>query len=70
MGLAFGGLVLVFSDKLSRPGPDALIGDLMSLGAGLAWAATYVVIKGTRLSHAGAEKLLLDPCLYPIGSRA
>jgi drug/metabolite transporter (DMT)-like permease len=57
--LAFGGLVLIFSDKLSRPGPDALIGDLMSLCAGLAWAATYVVIKGTRLAHAGAEKLLL-----------
>ena len=57
--LAFAGLVLVFSDKLSRPGPDAIIGDLMSLGAGLAWAATYVVIKGTRLAHAGAEKLLL-----------
>ena len=57
--LAFGGLVLVFSDKLSQPGPDALIGDLMSLGAGLAWAATYVVIKRTTLAHAGAEKLLL-----------
>ena len=57
--LAFAGLVLVFSDKLSRPGPDAIVGDLMSLGAGLAWAATYVVIKGTRLAHAGAEKVLL-----------
>ena len=38
--LAFGGLVLVFSDKLSLPGPDALLGDLLSLAAGLAWAAT------------------------------
>ncbi len=57
--LAFGGLVFIFSDKLSQPGPDAIIGDLMSLGAGLAWAATYVVIKGTKLAHAGAEKLLL-----------
>jgi drug/metabolite transporter (DMT)-like permease len=57
--LAFGGLVLVFSDKLSQPGPDVLIGDLMSLAAGLAWAATYMVIKGTRLRDAGAEKLLL-----------
>ena len=33
--LAFGGLVLIFSDKLSQPGPEAMIGDLMSLGAGL-----------------------------------
>ena len=57
--LAFGGLVVIFSDKLSQPGPDALIGDLMSLGAGLAWAATNIVIKRTRLASAGAEKLLL-----------
>jgi drug/metabolite transporter (DMT)-like permease len=57
--LAFGGLVLIFSDKLSQPGPDALIGDLMSLGAGLAWALTNVVIKGTKLAGASAEKLLL-----------
>lgn len=57
--LAFSGLVLVFSDRLSQPGPDALIGDLMSLGAGFAWAATNLAIRKTRLAHAGAEKLLL-----------
>jgi drug/metabolite transporter (DMT)-like permease len=57
--LIFVGLVLVFSDELSQPGPDAIIGDVMSLCAGLAWAATYVLIKGTRLVHAGPEKLLL-----------
>jgi drug/metabolite transporter (DMT)-like permease len=57
--LAFGGLVLIFSDRLSQPGPEALVGDLMSLGAGLCWAATNVVIKGTKLARAGAEKLLL-----------
>ena len=57
--LAFGGLTLIFSDKLSLPGPDAFVGDLLSLGAGLAWAATMIVIKGTRLVHVVAEKLLL-----------
>lgn len=57
--LAFGGLTLIFSDKLSLPGPDAFFGDLLSLGAGLAWAATMIVIKGTRLVHIAAEKLLL-----------
>ena len=57
--LAFGGLALVFSDELSLPGPDALLGDLLSLGAGLAWAATMIVIKGTRLAGIAAEKLLL-----------
>ena len=57
--LAFGGRTLIFSDKLSLPGPDAFVGDLLSLGAGLAWAATMIVIKGTRLVHVAAEKLLL-----------
>jgi drug/metabolite transporter (DMT)-like permease len=57
--LAFGGLALIFSDKLSVPGPDAMIGDLMSLAAGIAWAATIVVIRKSSLAHASAEKLLL-----------
>jgi drug/metabolite transporter (DMT)-like permease len=59
LALAFGGLALIFSDKLSLPGPDALLGDLLSLGGGLAWAATMIVIKGTRLVRIPAEKLLL-----------
>lgn len=57
--LAFGGLVLIFSDKLSVPGPDALLGDLLSLAGGISWAATMVVIKRSRLSDVAAEKLLL-----------
>ena len=57
--LAFAGVALVFSDKLSLPGPDAIWGDLMSLGAGVLWAATTLVIKGTRLVRASAEKLLM-----------
>ncbi len=64
--LAFGGRVLIFSDKLNPLGPDTLIGDLMSLGAGLSWAATYLVIKRTRLVYAGPEKLLL----YQLGVAA
>lgn len=57
--LAFAGVVVVFSDGLSLPGPDALKGDLMSLGAGILWAATMIVIKGTKLGRASAEKMLL-----------
>lgn len=59
LALAFAGVALVFSDRLSRPGPDALLGDLMSLGGGLLWAATVLVIKASRLRFIGAEKLLL-----------
>jgi drug/metabolite transporter (DMT)-like permease len=59
LALAFGGVVLIFSDKLSIPGPEALTGDLLSLGAGLLWALTTLVIKGTKLSTAAPEKVLL-----------
>jgi len=57
--LAFAGLALVFSDRLSLPGPDAMRGDVMCLVAGILWAATILVIKGSRLASAGAEKILL-----------
>ena len=57
--MAFAGVVLVFSDRLSLPGPDAIWGDLMCLGGGILWAATILVIKGSPLSSASAEKTLL-----------
>lgn len=59
LALAFGGVVLVFSDKLSALGPDAIIGDLMNFVGGALWATTTLVIKGTRLNSAPAEKVLL-----------
>jgi drug/metabolite transporter (DMT)-like permease len=59
LALAFAGVVLVFSDKLSLPDPEAIVGDVMSLGGGLFWAATTLVIKRSRLVTASAEKLLL-----------
>lgn len=57
--LAFAGVALVFSDKLSLPGPEAIKGDLMSLAAGMFWAATTIVIKATKLARVSAEKMLL-----------
>jgi drug/metabolite transporter (DMT)-like permease len=59
LALAFAGVAVTFSDKLSVPGPDAWIGDLMSLGGGALWAATTLVIKGSRLSSIRPEKVLL-----------
>jgi drug/metabolite transporter (DMT)-like permease len=59
LALAFCGVVLVFSDKLSHTGPSTLVGDLMSLAGGMLWGATTLVIKASRLRTAGAEKLLL-----------
>ncbi|MBX3568302.1 MAG: DMT family transporter [Rhizobiaceae bacterium] len=57
--LAFCGVALVFADKLSLPGPDALIGDAMGLAAGVLWAATTLVIRRTKVADAPAEKILL-----------
>ena len=59
LALAFAGVAVIFSDRLSVPGPDAWIGDLMSLGAGALWAATTLVIKGSKLSSTAPEKVLL-----------
>lgn len=59
LALAFSGVALVFSDKLSLPEPSAVFGDVLSIGAGMLWAATTLVIKGSRLASARAEKLLL-----------
>ena len=57
--LAFAGVVLVFSDELSLPGPDALFGDALCLVAGFLWGATTIVIRRTKLATASAEKTLL-----------
>jgi len=56
---AFGGVYLVFSDRLGLPSPGAVRGDLLCLVAGFLWGATTVVIKGSTLRFAPAEKTLL-----------
>jgi drug/metabolite transporter (DMT)-like permease len=56
---AFSGVVIAFSDELSLPSAEALIGDTMSVFAAAAWAATIIVIKVTALRTASAEKVLL-----------
>jgi len=57
--LAFLGVALVFADKLSLPGPQALIGDAMGLAAGIFWASTLLVIRRSKLAAAKPEKVLL-----------
>lgn len=56
---AFIGVVIAFSDELSLPGPEALIGDALCVVAAIAWGATTIVIKTTRLRSASPEKVLL-----------
>ncbi|MER9463916.1 DMT family transporter [Mesorhizobium sp. M0387] len=57
--LAFCGLVAVFSDGIAGGTDVTLMGDLLSLGSGILWAATSIVIKRSKLVETSAEKLLL-----------
>jgi drug/metabolite transporter (DMT)-like permease len=57
--LAFCGLVAVFSDGIVAGTGTTLTGDLLSLGSGVLWAATSIVIKRSKLVATSAEKLLL-----------
>lgn len=57
--LAFCGLVTVFSDRIGAGDNVTLTGDLLSLGAGILWAMTSILIKRSALVQASAEKLLL-----------
>jgi drug/metabolite transporter (DMT)-like permease len=67
LGLAFAGVVVAFGapQMLASPPADGagatgstLAGDALLLVAGVGWAATTLVIKGTRLVHAAPEKTL------------
>jgi drug/metabolite transporter (DMT)-like permease len=57
--LSFAGMVVAFG--VPTPGGDAreLIGDCMLILAGIAWGATTLVVKASRLATASFEKTLL-----------
>lgn len=59
LAMAFAGVFLVFSDRLSAVGPNPLLGDALCLAGGVAWAANTLLVKRTRLASIGAEKLVL-----------
>ena len=57
---AFSGVVLVFSGGgTAVPAGASLLGDALCVAASVAWAATTLVIKGSVLRSAPAEKTLL-----------
>ncbi|SER00192.1 EamA domain-containing membrane protein RarD [Faunimonas pinastri] len=57
--LAFLGVVLAFSDSLFGAVQGSLPGDLLCIGAAIAWGATTIVVKRSKLRDVGAEKALL-----------
>jgi drug/metabolite transporter (DMT)-like permease len=57
--LSFAGIAVAFGVPTPGGGAEELIGDLMMVLAGAAWAATTLVIKATSLVRASYEKVLL-----------
>lgn len=55
---SFGGLVVAFGVPGAAGSGRQLIGDIMMVAAGIAWGATTLVIKGSALRSAPAEKVL------------
>jgi drug/metabolite transporter (DMT)-like permease len=58
VALAFGGVVLAFSDGFAAPGGGTWLGDLFGVIAAALWAATTVLIRATVLARASATKTL------------
>jgi drug/metabolite transporter (DMT)-like permease len=56
--LAFAGLVTAFADGFAAPGRSTLLGDSFGVIAAALWAATTVLIRGSRLASIAAEKTL------------
>ncbi len=59
LSLSFLGMIIAFGVPTPAVSPHQLLGDLMMVGAALAWAATTLVIKVTPLNRISAEKTLL-----------
>ena len=59
--LAFLAMVLAFADGIvsSSAHGSTLLGDALGVVAGALWAATTIVVRGSKLSHAPASKTLL-----------
>jgi len=66
--LAFAGIALAFSEGFggSVVGPRQWLGDALGLLAGVLWGATTLAIRGSTLTGASAEKVLL----YQLGISA
>jgi drug/metabolite transporter (DMT)-like permease len=59
LALCFAGMVVAFGVPTPGGDPRELVGDLMLLLAGVAWGATTLVVKATRLVQVSFEKTLL-----------
>jgi drug/metabolite transporter (DMT)-like permease len=59
LAMCFVGLALALGVPQASVDASTLIGDVMLIGAGMAWAGTTLVIKATRLNYVTPEKTLI-----------
>jgi drug/metabolite transporter (DMT)-like permease len=59
MVLSFVGIIVAFGLPTPAADPHQFLGDVMMVAAALAWAATTLVIKVSRLNRVSAEKTML-----------
>jgi drug/metabolite transporter (DMT)-like permease len=59
MALSFAGIVIAFGLPTPAADPQQVLGDVMMIGAAIAWAATTLVIKVSRLNQVSSEKTML-----------
>ena len=64
--VAFAGVTVAFADGLSLPSRDQLLGDLLCFAAAIAWGATTIVVKASRLQRTSPERVLF----YQLGVSA
>jgi drug/metabolite transporter (DMT)-like permease len=57
--LSFAGIVIAFGLPTPAADPRQALGDIMFVGAAMAWAATTLAIKASGLNRISAEKTLL-----------
>lgn len=58
LGCAFAGILAAFGESLGMPSQSQLMGDGMLILAAVLWAATTLVIKGSRLAKVSPAKTL------------
>jgi drug/metabolite transporter (DMT)-like permease len=59
LSLSFAGIVIAFGVPGPISNPHQMLGDLMLVGAALAWAATTLLVKASALARVSPEKNLL-----------
>jgi drug/metabolite transporter (DMT)-like permease len=59
LALSFAGMLVAFGVPTPALDPRQMIGDLMMVAASLAWAATTLIIKASKLNRVSSEKVML-----------